>query len=263
MCQACRQNYIKQHIPALNSIHPSSPPPSTPPRPAPVNPSPGPLSPEEIRKKISSLQPLKVISSPATNGQQKFFVLQPNSEGRVETVVFEDTVTEREREEVVRRAKSQARVGIVDQGRAESPASDSGSITVKEERIGGDEDPVRGKEVEEAPLSTRTPSPGTLVIGSPAHPASCSPTPPPASPLQAPALVEPKTPEDDSNKPENSGKSRKKKEVSSNNDEYKFFCKLCHIGFLKETSYKYHFANNVELHRKMKRTTEKVKTTYL
>ena len=41
-------------------------------------------------------------------------------------------------------------------------------------------------------------------------------------------------------------------------EEYRFFCKLCHIGFLKETSYKYHFANNIELHKKMKRTTGKV-----
>ena len=44
------------------------------------------------------------------------------------------------------------------------------------------------------------------------------------------------------------------------NDEYKFFCKLCRIGFLKETSYKYHMANNKEEHARIK--TQKHKPFY-
>eukprot|EP00090_Calanus_glacialis_P017138 TRINITY_DN26793_c0_g1_i1.p1 TRINITY_DN26793_c0_g1~~TRINITY_DN26793_c0_g1_i1.p1 ORF type:complete len:894 (+),score=233.49 TRINITY_DN26793_c0_g1_i1:366-2684(+) len=49
-------------------------------------------------------------------------------------------------------------------------------------------------------------------------------------------------------------------DISDNNnqDEYKFYCKLCHIGFLKETSYKYHFANNIELHRKAKKQKDNI-----
>ena len=43
-------------------------------------------------------------------------------------------------------------------------------------------------------------------------------------------------------------------------DEYKFFCKLCRIGFLKETSYKYHMANNKEDHARIK--TQKRKPFY-
>ena len=40
-------------------------------------------------------------------------------------------------------------------------------------------------------------------------------------------------------------------------DEYKFFCKLCRIGFLKETSYKYHMANNKEEHARIKNQKNK------
>merc|ERR1719239_1290028 len=139
VCQPCRQRYIQQHIPALKAISKPSEqpsltpvPPSTPPRPAislstPSKATSGPLSPEEIKRKISSLQPLQVISSPASSGRQKFFVLQPNQDGPVETVVFEDTsVTSKETEELVRRAGEE---------RNDSPVSDCGSITVKEERI--------------------------------------------------------------------------------------------------------------------------------
>ena len=40
-------------------------------------------------------------------------------------------------------------------------------------------------------------------------------------------------------------------------DEYKFFCKLCRIGFLKETSYKYHMANNKDEHTRIKNQKNK------
>ena len=40
-------------------------------------------------------------------------------------------------------------------------------------------------------------------------------------------------------------------------DEYKFFCKLCRIGFLKETSYKYHMANNKVEHARIKNQKNK------
>ena len=46
---------------------------------------------------------------------------------------------------------------------------------------------------------------------------------------------------------------------TSEEDEYKYYCKLCHIGFLKESSYKYHLANNLEEHNKMKNQKNKVK----
>ena len=47
------------------------------------------------------------------------------------------------------------------------------------------------------------------------------------------------------------------KENDQVTDEYKFFCKLCRIGFLKETSYKYHMANNKEEHSRIKNQKSK------
>ena len=47
------------------------------------------LSPEEIKRKVSSLQPLQVISSPTSSGRQEFLVFQANQD--VETVVFENS----------------------------------------------------------------------------------------------------------------------------------------------------------------------------
>ena len=48
-------------------------------------------------------------------------------------------------------------------------------------------------------------------------------------------------------------------EQEQEHDEYKFYCKLCHIGFLKETSYKYHLANNQEQHAKIRSQKNKVR----
>ena len=58
---------------------------------------------------------------------------------------------------------------------------------------------------------------------------------------------------------EKEGPSNIEKEEAEGHDEFKFYCKLCHIGFLKETSYKYHLANNIELHRKAKSQKNTVK----
>ena len=59
------------------------------------------------------------------------------------------------------------------------------------------------------------------------------------------------------------GRSRSRRrpnpEQEQEHDEYKFYCKLCHIGFLKETSYKYHLANNQEQHAKIRSQKNKVR----
>ena len=250
VCQPCRQRYIQQHIPGLKAISNSSTPslpPSTPPRPSvslPTSslPKSGPLSPEEIKRKISSLQPLRVISSPASSGRQKFFVLQPNEEGPVETVVFEDAAALRT-------------------GR-DSPVSDSGSITVKEERIIvedielGLQSPSQNKKKEKTQTSTpnKTSTQSNAIEEGETREAS-EKAPRETQAITSPTLQSSGGTYDD----DNIGESDEAVEAGiRKSEEYKFFCKLCHIGFLKETSYKYHFANNIELHKKMKRTTGKV-----
>lgn len=264
MCQPCRQRYIQQHIPALKAISKdpsSSLPPSTPPRLAislstSSKATSGPLSPEEIKRKISSLQPLQVISSPASSGRQKFFLLQPNQDGPVETVVFEDTsATGKEKEELVKRT--------VEDERNTSPISDCDSITVKEERIMVDdselEEEIKTKKQKKDKKKKAETS--TSIIAD-THSSSTE--------TESEPVVNSETRIEDSPTSLDSTGSKDNETTETNragesveacvrkSEEYRFFCKLCHIGFLKETSYKYHFANNIELHKKMKRTTGKV-----
>ena len=270
VCQPCRQRYIQQHIPGLNSIHaiskpstqPSltSVPPSTPPRPAislstSSKAASGPLSPEEIKRKISSLQPLQVISSPASSGRQKFFVLQPNQEGPVETVVFEDTsASGKDKDELV---------GGAGEEREDSPISDCGSITVKEERIMVDDPELEEenkakklKKNKKKKADTSTPNIADTQASTEIESESVENSQIVQGP-KSPASQDSTGTQDN----ENIETTRVRETVDAGmgkSEEYRFFCKLCHIGFLKETSYKYHFANNIELHKKMKRTTGKV-----
>ena len=65
--------------------------------------------------------------------------------------------------------------------------------------------------------------------------------------------------DDDDDNLETESASDTQEEMRQDQDEYKYYCKLCHIGFLKETSYKYHLTNNVELHKKAKTQKNKVK----
>ena len=171
-------------------------------------------------------------------------MLQPNEEGPVETVVFEDTVALRT-------------------GR-DSPISDCGSITVKEERIIVEDvelGPSQNKKKEKTQTSTpnKTSTQSNAIEEGETREAS-EKGPEETQAVISPTLQSSGDTEDDDNI-EESGTEESDEAVEAGirkSEEYKFFCKLCHIGFLKETSYKYHFANNIELHKKMKRTNGKV-----
>ena len=215
------------------------------------------MTPEEIQRKISSLQPVKVITSPSSMGVKKFFVLQPRQPisnqqytNQIENLSLKEM--EGNKEEFIKKAEEIARkiaagennnlgeseknkvhadMKIRDdlresseesQFRTETPNSVD-SITIKDETIDKDnstnvEDTLSFRSDVETP-----PLPGTS--------ASTSGT-----------LNDYPEPVD-----------------NNNQDEYKFYCKLCHIGFLKETSYKYHFANNIELHRKAKKQKDHIR----
>ena len=179
-------------------------------------------------------------------------MLQPNQEGPVETVVFEDT--SKEKEELVTRRGGEER--------EDSPISDCGSITVKEERIMVDdpeleEENTTKKEKKNKKTDTSTPN-----IADTQASAALESEPVENSEMRSEQAQGAKSPSSqDSTATQNGEKNRTKLTMEagiSKSEEYRFFCKLCHIGFLKETSYKYHFANNIELHKKMKRTTGKV-----
>ena len=165
----------------------------------------------------------------------------------METVVFEDT--SKEKEELVTRRGGEER--------EDSPISDCGSITVKEERIMVDdpeleEESTTKKEKKNKKTDTSTPN----IADTQASAALES------EPVENSEMRSAKSPSSqDSTATQNDEKNRAKETMDAGtrkSEEYRFFCKLCHIGFLKETSYKYHFANNIELHKKMKRTTGKV-----
>ena len=154
--------------------------------------------------------------------------------------------------------------------REDSPISDCGSITVKEERIMV-EDPEleeenkakKRKKNKKKKAETSTPnvadtqasteiecqSVETSEMGNEQAQVARSPTSQDSTGTQD---------------TQNTETTRVRETVDAGmqkSEEYRFFCKLCHIGFLKETSYKYHFANNIELHKKMKRTTGKVRVS--
>merc|ERR1719233_1571460 len=72
------------------------------------------LTPEEIQRKISSLQPVKVITSPSSMGVKKFFVLQPRQPNQTPTLsnLSENLVLrdmEKNKEEFIRKAEEIAR----------------------------------------------------------------------------------------------------------------------------------------------------------
>ena len=171
-------------------------------------------------------------------------MLQPNEEGPVETVVFEDAA-------------------VLKTGR-DSPVSDSGSITVKEERIIVEDvelGPSQSKKKEKTQTSTpnKTSTQSNDIEEGKTREAS-EKGPEDTQVVISPTLQSSGGADGDDNIGE-SGTEESDEAVEAGirkSEEYKFFCKLCHIGFLKETSYKYHFANNIELHKKMKRTTGKV-----
>ena len=126
-----------------------------------------------------------------------------------------------------------------EEDRPGSPASDGGSFTVKEERIGGGQERTAPTETSGRRKKLKSGKIKNIPILN--------------DPLNVEETVsDTVTVEKVQSESEDSGGREK---GDQNSDEYKFFCKLCHIGFLKETSYKYHFANNVELHKKMKKTT--------
>ena len=164
-------------------------------------------------------------------------------------MVFEDT--SKEKEELVTRRGGEER--------EDSPISDCGSITVKEERIMVDdpeleEENKTKKEKKNKKTETFTPN-----IADTQASAATESEPVENSEMESEQAQGTKSPSpQDSTATQNSEKNRTKEAGIQKSEEYRFFCKLCHIGFLKETSYKYHFANNIELHKKMKRTTGKV-----
>ena len=185
VCKPCKDNYIKQYIPALTSIKDIKTNNNTEEKPKTIT---NILTPEEILRKLSSLTPVPPVS-------------------------FSDNLPD----------PAEKTNGDTAE-RVTSPGSDD-SITIKDERIEYEEEETES-------ISTLS-----IEVAAPAVD-SIPPT-------------EERTEEREADT-DREGPSSTEKEEAEGHDEFKFYCKLCHIGFLKETSYKYHLANNIELHRKAK-----------
>ena len=197
VCRPCKDNYIKQYIPALTSIKDIKTNNKTEltnikdiKTEIPAEKMTKILTPEEIQRKISCLTPVPMVN----------IINNVNNE-----LPEAESTTER----------------------VESPASEE-SITIKDERIADE-----GEEFERL-STTSNEEPANLVDSRKA------------------------ISEDANEEGEGGGNVEEEeptnieKEEDEGQDEFKYYCKLCHIGFLKETSYKYHLANNIELHRKAK-----------
>ena len=197
VCRPCKDNYIKQYIPALTSIKDIKTNNKTEltnikdiKTEIPAEKMTKILTPEEIQRKISCLTPVPMVN----------IINNVNNE-----LPEAESTTER----------------------VESPGSEE-SITIKDERIADE-----GEEFERL-STTSNEEPANLVDSR-------------------------KSISEDTNEEREGGGNVEEeeptnieKEEDEGQDEFKYYCKLCHIGFLKETSYKYHLANNIELHRKAK-----------
>ena len=214
------------------------------------------LTPEEIQRKISSLQPVKVITSPSSMSVKKFFVLQPRQPNQApspsnssESLVLRDM--ERNKEEFIRKAEEIARKIAAGENNNEPNHE-----TNNESNISNDGDSsMETNDNQETDFRTETPnSVDSITIKDETidndRSTNVEDTVSIRSDVETPPL--PGT---------SASTSGNVDDISDNNnqDEYKFYCKLCHIGFLKETSYKYHFANNIELHRKAKKQKDNIR----
>jgi hypothetical protein len=190
-----------------------------------------------------------VVCSPgrAEGGRREFLVATPDSPGRLETVVFREAAKEDKEGE-----------------REGSPClSDSGSITVKEELIGGEareERRARKQRKGRVEKKRSVVEEASKEVASTVVEPGASPRPDSAGGrrVDSTGAVEEQAGRgavEEGETGEGAVEGRGGAVEVKGGEEYRFFCKLCHIGFLKETSYKYHFANNVELHKKMKTTT--------
>ena len=190
VCRPCKDGYIKQYIPALTSIADIK-----------INKvevvqnTTNILTPEEIKRKISSLTPVPIANCMSSPIDRQ-----------------ESTETE-------------SRVENNNDPRIDSPGSED-SITIKDERIDDEEYENLSIVSSEAPADT-------------------------TDNLQQSESE--KSEDNGATIPTNADEPTKDEtEEVEGQDEFKYYCKLCHIGFLKETSFKYHIANNIELHRKAK-----------
>ena len=229
VCKPCKEKYIQQYIPGLTSIvniktNNNSPPTS------------GGLTPEEIQRKISSLTPVPPSLAPSLAPSQP--PSQPPSlpPSVPPTNLIKPPIESQENVE-------EPRVGETDVTRATSPGSED-SITIKDERIEAGEE-MEGLVVEEHEGFSVTSTEAQGDDG-PAETAAN------ISPLE-------ETGDKVGEEEEESGGKGEEQCKDEGQDEFKFFCKLCHIGFLKETSYKYHLANNIDLHKKAKTEKNTVK----
>ena len=203
MCKGCKDDYVKQFIPALKSIKDVKPANkeeqeqkvSLSPAPAPA-PGPG-ISQDDIQRRLSLLTPVPPaeVSAPGAKTDESPSSRSPEPPTTANSNTIAST-TEVDTDHIV-----------IVKTEMEDPESENMQIDTEETT-----ESIEAEETVEAMVSTEDKS---------------------------------QSDETESSQP------------VKVTDEYKFFCKLCRIGFLKETSYKYHMANNKEEHTRIKNQKNK------
>ena len=208
VCKGCKDDYVKQFIPALKSIKDVKPSASKdeheqkvsletklPPAPAPA-PRPG-ISPDDIQRRLSLLTPVPPAEVNAPEAQTDEYTSPDPSNNTHSNSIAEGVDNDHI---------------VIVKTEMEDPEMENMQIETEETT-----ESIEAEETVEA---------------------------------MVPVFAE-------ENSQSNGNDSSQPVKVTDDAEDYKFFCKLCRIGFLKETSYKYHMANNKIEHARIKNQKHK------